>query len=581
MTALLTDQLALISTASNGVRKLRELILQLAIMGKLVPQDRSDEPVSALLKRIEAERLKKVDIKEIKAQAIDPQEMEFALPPLWQWATLSELAENIQYGYTASANYSKESVRMLRITDIQNDKVNWNSVPGCAIEAKQLANYTLSNGDILIARTGGTIGKSYLVENLSCEAIFASYLIRLKRLDSTFPPYVKLFLGSSTYWRQLKAKSMGTGQPNVNGTSLKSLLIPIPPLAEQHRIVAKVDELMTLCDRLEAQQLDAESEHSQFVKILLDSLTQSTDHTDFAASWERIKENFDTIFSTESSIDALKQTLLQLAVMGRLVPQDSKDEPASELLKKIQAEKVRQFKKGEIGKEKTLEAIKTAEIPYHVPPSWAWSKVGDYSAFTEYGISEKTFELQDGIPVIKMGDIQGGRVILNGQKKVDRKVEVILLKHHDLLYNRTNSAELVGKTGLFEGPDDEYTFASYLIRIQCLPSLSCPNYLNLAMNTPGFRATQILPQLKQQCGQANVNGTILKNMLVPIPPLAEQHRIVAKVDELMALCNSLKAALQSARSLQESFASEVIEKAVTGTAESAAMGSPERVLAAP
>jgi len=164
-----------------------------------------------------------------------------------------------------------------------------------------------------------------------------------------------------------------------------------------------------------------------------------------------------------------------------------------------------------------------------------------------------------------MGDIQDGKVTLGGQKKIDKNVEglpELYLKPGDLLYNRTNSAELVGKTGIYEGHEDEYTFASYLIRIRCVDGFVFSRYLNFVMSTPSFRETQISPHLKQQCGQANVNGTIMKSMIVSVPSFAEQHRIVAKVDELMALCDQLKSRITDASRLQQKLADVLVEQAV-------------------
>jgi type I restriction enzyme S subunit len=269
--------------------------------------------------------------------------------------------------------------------------------------------------------------------------------------------------------------------------------------------------------------------------------------------------------TTEQSIDQLKQTILQLAVMGKLVPQNPNDEPASVLLKKIAEEKARLIKEGKIKKQKKLPAIIEDEKPFELPVGWEWARIGDASIFTEYGMSEKTFDGIDGIPVLKMGDIQDGKVILGGQKLVQENVEglpSLFLKKWDLLYNRTNSAELVGKTGIYDGPDDAYTFASYLIRIRCSEECVNPIYLNQSMNTPLFRVTQIEPHLKQQCGQANVNGTIMRNMIVPVPPIGEQRRIVVKVDELMALCDILKSRLHDAQITKVQLADTIVEQAV-------------------
>jgi type I restriction enzyme, S subunit len=171
----------------------------------------------------------------------------------------------------------------------------------------------------------------------------------------------------------------------------------------------------------------------------------------------------------------------------------------------------------------------------------------------------------DGIPVLKMGDIQGGKVFHGGQKVVPSTINDLpnlYLKYGDVLYNRTNSAELVGKTGMFEGEDDTFTFASYLIRIRCQLESVTPHYLTLTMNTPLFRKTQIDPHVKQQCGQANVNGTIMKSMLVPICPLEEQHRIVAKVDELTTLCDQLKARLTDAQNTKLHLTDAIVDQAV-------------------
>jgi len=553
----------------HGIKKLRELILELAVRGKLVPQDPNDEPASVFLERITKEKKRLIKEGKIKKQKPLPEisgdEKPFELTDGWEWAQLGNLSANIHYGYTAPADYGKFGVRLLRITDIQNDSVNWETVPGCEIEEHKANDYLLENDDILIARTGGTIGKSYLVENIDIKAVFASYLIRVKRIEGMYSPFIKTFLGSQLYWQQLYEHSMGTGQPNVNATALKGLVFPIPPLAEQHRIVAKVDELMALCDQLELQQTDSNATHQTLLETLLATLTTSANQRESAEAWQRIANHFDTLLTTEQSIDQLKQTILQLAVMGNLAPQDPNNEPASVLLEKIAKEKTQLIKEDKIKKQKFLPKINEDEKPFDLPNGWEWTRIGNASIFTEYGMSEKTFDGINGIPVLKMGDIQGGKVIIGGQKLVPENVAglpSLYLKKWDLLYNRTNSAELVGKTGIYDGPDDAYTFASYLIRIRCSKECLHPKYLNLYMNTPLFRATQIEPHLKQQCGQANVNGTIMRNMIVPVPPIKEQHRIVAKADEMMALCNTLKAGLNNAQTIQVQLADVIVEQAV-------------------
>ena len=244
-----------LTLADGAVGELKNAVLSLAVKGKLVPQDESDEPASALLERIREEKDSLVKEKKIKKEnpllEISEDEIPYELPKGWKWIRMRELAQNIHYGYTASAKTDNTGVKFVRITDIQNNMVNWETVPYCDIDDKKLESCKLENNDILIARTGGTIGKSFIVENVEYSAVFASYLIRVIPLKSINPRYLKLFLETPLYWRQLISKSQGTGQPNVNSVSLSELVMPLPSINEQERIIDRVEKLMKVCDELE------------------------------------------------------------------------------------------------------------------------------------------------------------------------------------------------------------------------------------------------------------------------------------------------------------------------------------------
>jgi type I restriction enzyme, S subunit len=198
MLPLLADAFEGVSDAPNGIAKLRELILDLAVRGKLVPQDPNDEPASELLKRIAAEKARLIKEKKIrKPKALPPiGTSPFALPLGWEWIQMGALATDIHYGYTASARPDLTGVRLLRITDIQDDRVDWETVPGCEINERKYETSGLHEGDLLIARTGGTIGKTYLVQGLSVKAVFASYLIRVIPTPPADPVYLKRFAQS-------------------------------------------------------------------------------------------------------------------------------------------------------------------------------------------------------------------------------------------------------------------------------------------------------------------------------------------------------------------------------------------------
>lgn len=262
-----------LSLGDNAVKELKNCILQLAVQGKLVPQNPDDEPAEVLLEKIKEEKERLIKEGKIKREKplgeISEDERPFELPDGWKWVRMRRVAENIHYGYTASAIDKETGVRFLRITDIQNSKVNWSTVPFCDIEEKKLSTCLLKNNDILIARTGGTIGKSFIVKNVNNISVFASYLIRVIPLVNTNADYLKFFLETPLYWKQLIEKSQGTGQPNVNAVSLSELMLPIPPLKEQKRIVEKVDSLMVLCDELEKKIEKQKSYSNRLMESIL------------------------------------------------------------------------------------------------------------------------------------------------------------------------------------------------------------------------------------------------------------------------------------------------------------------------
>ncbi|WP_449106432.1 restriction endonuclease subunit S [Pseudomonas mohnii] len=567
MTALLTDNLPLLAGAPNGIKKLRELILELAVRGKLVSQDPNDEPAGELLKRISEEKTQLVADGKIKTLKLI-EELPNAdglpnLPSSWRWVRFGEIAQH-NSGKTLDKGRNTGIPRdYITTSNLYWGRFELDNVKQMLIREDELDKCTATKNDLLICE-GGEAGRAAVWEQ-DKEICFQNHVHRARFYGNLSPHYAQRFFEKINATGEINRYRKGIGISNMSSKALASITFPLPPLAEQHRIVAKVDELMALCDRLEAQQADAESANAQLVQALLDSLTQASDSTEFAANWQRLDEHFHILFTSEPSIDALKQALLQLAVMGKLVPQDFNDEPASKLLNRITQEKARLVAEGKLKKQKPLVEITEAERPFGVPENWGWSRIGELALNTEYGLSEKTSDLQDGVPVLKMGDIQSGQVLLGEKMKVSKATEglpELYLEPEDLLYNRTNSAELVGKTGLFLGRSGEFTFASYLIRIRCPKGLFSPAYLNMAMNAPGFRETQINPHLKQQCGQANVNGTIMKNMMVSVPPVAEQLRIVAKVDELMALCNQLKNRITQARQLNEKLTNSLVEHAL-------------------
>jgi type I restriction enzyme S subunit len=554
-----------------GIKKLRELILELAVMGKLVPQDPNDEPATVLLAKIGDEKRLLIEAGRIREQnaaaPISEEEQPFELPPGWKWTRLSEITRRIHYGYTASAKPEIKSVRLLRITDIQDNVVDWPSVPGCEIEETDLPQYQLEPGDILVARTGGTVGKTYLVTELPVVAVFASYLIRIQGGSALFVRYLKFFFESPTYWKQLIEGARGGAQPNVNGQTLGRMVVPIPPRSEQHRIVDKVDELMALCDQLEQQQTHSIEAHQTLVETLLGTLTRVESQQELTEAWSRLANHFDTLFTTEHSIDQLKQTILQLAVMGKLVPQDPNDEPASVLLKKIAEEKGRLIKEGIIKEQKSLPVIDNVEEPFPLREGWKWAWLGAIATFENGDRSSRypnSSDLKDtGIPFF------GAQDMVEGKLRFDNGLRFISeAKFNELSNGKLIDKDMVmllrgtvGKMATFRKSSEHKTgFINAQMLIVRLIDKAIFEFFNL-YSSSNFLFSQV---------EAKTTGTAVRQMpagvvaefLIPMPPLKEQYRIVAKVDELMGLCDALKARLAEAQTTQIHLADAIVEQAV-------------------
>ncbi|WPD75340.1 restriction endonuclease subunit S [Dickeya fangzhongdai] len=568
---LITDHIAIWSSAlqtrstagrgSNGkidlygIKKLRELILELAVRGKLVPQDPNDEPASELLKRIAAEKAELVKQGKIKKQKSLPEisedEKPFELPSGWEWVRLIDIMADIHYGYTASADETKE-IKLLRITDIQDDKVNWETVPGCDISEKMTEQYKLINNDIVIARTGGTVGKSYLVEDINVSSVFASYLIRLKYLSPMQAGFTKIFLGSQLYWKQLYDGTSGTGQPNVNGNTLKAIILPIAPISEQHKVISKVDELMSLCDQLEQQSLSSLDAHQQLVETLLATLTDSQNAEQLADNWARISQYFDTLFTTEASIDALKQTILQLAVMGKLVPQDPNDEPASELLKRIEQEKAQWVKEGKIKKQKPLPPVSDEEKPFELPQGWKWCRLGHcihLISGQHLKPNEYTENIIEGaIPYItgpaEFGELNPTHSKFTIEKRAVADPKDILITCKGAGLGKLNVANI------------EIAISRQLMAIRTVRA-NC-DYFKLLLSS-------MYDYFQGKGVGIAIPGISREDVIEPVislPPLDEQERIVLEVNALFGTCERLKLRLQSAQQTQLYLADALTEVAL-------------------
>jgi type I restriction enzyme S subunit len=560
-----------IADAPNAISQLRRFVLDLAVRGKLVPQDPNDEPASKLLTRVAAEKHANSGLENKKGHVQDAANVMdsiASLPDTWEWSTLGHISLRLHYGYTASANSKLSDVRLLRITDIQDNRVEWSTVPGCVIDEENLPKYALKKGDILIARTGGTIGKTFLVSDVPTVSVFASYLIRVEPARSLFNQYIKLFCESDIYWNQLREGSRGGGQPNVNGQTLGRMSVPIPPVAEQRRIVARVDELMALCDRLEAVRAKREATRDRFTAASLAHLN-APDTDTFRDDTRFSLDALPALTARADQIKQLRQTILNLAVRGKLVPQDPSDEPASELLKRIARERGVEAGKKKARRNGLLDAVSASDNEV-IPSGWVWAQLADIAIAMRYGTSVKCDYSTKGVPVLRIPNVSKGRLSLDDIKfgpLSASEASELSLRAGDLLLIRSNgSLDIVGRPAVVPSEAVGMSFAGYLVRLRTNPSTIDPNYIWLVMNSSDVR-DQIERPIRSAVGLKNVNLTEFGALAFRLPSLVEQRRIVAKVDQLMAVCDRLEASLAIADATRRRLLEALLVEALTPDAE--------------
>ena len=520
----------------NG-KQLKNSILQWAIQGKLVPQDPHDEPASVLLDKIRQEKERLIKEKKIKrdknasiiyrgednsyyekmlatgeVKCID-EEVPFEIPQGWEWERWGNISQSIQYGYNAPA-LEHGAIKMVRISDIQENCVLWDNVPYCQIEENDIDTYLLKVNDILFARTGGTVGKSFLVEEVPERAIYAGYLIRTRYSSLLNPRYMKLFMESQLYWEQLKNGTIATAQPNCNGKTLAKMLLPIPPTKEQDRIVGKLTQLSS-----------------------------------FLNNYTLCQERLNLL--NEEIKEQLKKSILQEVIQGKLVPQIAEEGTAQELLEQIKAEKQKLVKEGKLKKSALNDSVIfrsddnkywekngknvvciDAEIPFEVPSSWIWCRMGDCVSIIG-GYAFKSYDLKSslGIRVIRISDISEKGLVNKNIVKYNGNEDLTqyLIKRNDILIAMTGGT--VGKSLLLTEKLSEPLLLNQRVAIIRNIWINV-EYLNAFLHSPYIK--QIIDKKKNSTND-NISMSDLNGFLIPLPPLKEQYRIVERYKNVTSI----------------------------------------------
>ena len=536
-----------------GIKKLRELILELAVRGKLVPQDESDEPASELLKRIVAEKAKLVAEGKIKkskplAEITDDEkplepitegEKLFALPIGWEFVRLANIIK-ISSGDGLTSDQMDKSGNIPVYGG--NGVTGYHSISNVIKRTLVIGRVGYYCGSIHITPESAWVTDNAFITKFSQENISMSFLYWLLRITN------------------LKENESATAQPVISGRKVYPIVVALPPFEEQHRIVTKVDQLMALCDQLENQHNDAAEAHEKIVTHLLGTLTQSQNAEDFNTHWQRISEHFDTLFTTEASIDVLKKILLQLAVMGKLVHQNPNEEPASELLKRIQAEKAKLIAEGKIKKDTPLAEITDDEKLFVLPDGWEWARLKNIVYILGDGLhGTPKYTENTGCYFVNGNNLQNGKIAIKHETKTVSLDE--MEKHKKSLNERTVLVSINGTIGNVAFYNGENIILGKSACYFNLAHQIYKQYLKLLIESPYF-----IEYTKE-----NVSGTTIMNLSLfsmnnfplPIPPIEEQKSIVAKVNELMELCDQLKVRIIAANQLQQKLANVMVEQATT------------------
>lgn len=538
-----------------GIKKLRELILELAVRGKLVPQDPNDEPASVLLERIAAEKAELVKQGKIKKQKplpeISEEEKPFELPIGWEW---------VRFG---DATYNRDAERIPLSSDERMNRSGTFDYYGASGIIDKIDDYIFDKPLLLIGEDGANlINRSTPIAFMAYGQFWVNnHAHVIDGISEEYLNYLCIYINAIS----LENYITGTAQPKMNQAKMNTILIGLPPEREQLKIKNKVTELFSLCDQLEQHSLTSLDAHQQLVETLLTTLTDSQDANELAENWARISEYFDTLFTTEASIDALKQTILQLAVMGKLVPQDPNDEPASELLKRIAQEKAPLVKDGKIKKQKPLPPISDEEKPFELPDGWEWclfEDVVDIQSGITKGRNLANRKLIS-IPYLRVANVQRGYLDLSEVKEIDIPEEE-KDKYHvikgDLLITEGGDWDTVGRTTVW-CHDWYIANQNHVFKGRIIGQDIDPYWLETYMNSP-YSRDYFASASKQTTNLASINKTQLRGCPVAIPPSSEADKIMIKLNDFNELCEKLKLKIKSAQQTQLHLADALTDAAI-------------------
>jgi type I restriction enzyme S subunit len=550
-----------ISEAPDAIPRLRRFILDLAVRGKLVEQDPRDDPASKLLKRIQEEKVRLVKTGEIKKletfEPVEVHEIPFTIPSGWEVIRMGWLARKLGAGSTplgGKSVYQSEGVPFLRSQNVHDDGLRLDDVALISRSIHERMSGThVQHNDMLLNITGASIGRCALVPSNFVEGNVSQHVAIIRLFFSDIRQFIHLSLTSPFFQKVIDDVQVGVSREGLSMQRLRFFPMLLAPLAEQRRIVAKVDELMALCDRLEASQAERESQRDRLAAASLHRLNNGASADAFREHTRFTLDNLPRLTTRREHIQQLRQTILNLAVHGKLVLQDPNDEPAAELLKRIQADKERCIKDGQVKKDGLLPQVRGEEAWFEVPEGWSWVRLGTIAQILmgQSPPGHTYNKTGDGLPLIN-GPVEFtegpfGKTVVNQYTNAPKN----LCEEGDLLLCVRGST--TGRTNIAG-------FRACIGRGVAAIRPFCPDeYVRLFI----WRLRESIIAMGRGIAFPSVTRRQIEGLPVPLPPLAEQNRIVAKVEELMALCNQLEAQLTTTKTESRSLLESTLHYALS------------------
>lgn len=580
-----------IANAPNGVIKLRELVLQLAISGRLIEKNESTQPVEDTIK--EANDIREAYEEGLKLRSTRKQppllKTPYVVPEHWQWVRLERLCKYIQRG--KGPKYVDKSSTYV----VSQKCIQWSGFdlsPARHVSDESLKKYGkeryLCDGDLLWNSTGtGTAGRVAIYTGLEEQSVVADSHVTVIRLANCLPRYFWCVIASP--WVQLRIEpthsdslvSGSTQQVELNTTTVRALPIPLPPLEEQFRIVAKVDELMALCDQLEAQQQKRRTLQNNLRQAILQAVTASQSSHELKESWQRLQANFGLLFSAPEDLVDVRQLAMELAVRGLLTEQRDTDESANHILFRCAEEHQDLLRNGEIKRRKPLPEIDASQAPFDLPKGWVWARFPELGIFgrgkSKHRPRNDPKLFSPGIyPLVQTGQVARAGNLIN---EYHSKYSEVGLAQSKLWPEGTLCITIAANIADSSILGFEACFPDSVVGF--IPAKELRDkveYFLLFMKTAREQLLAFAPSTAQK----NINLQILESVLIPVPPKEEITRILSRMGQINALCDTILSARSKSLSIGKLLA-ETSVATLTGIAieqEEEPMKAPQTELVA-